>query len=161
MELNIDGTKVKLRTSDHMRGNKINLVNSFQIDYHFPQKVFEVRLSENTKIDQRTQRVVLAQVVDPQGQEPPPTDQCYITPRKSLSCVPFVVTKSVGQLSSEGNCMPVLLLNPSVNDIHLNKGMCFTKAELTPMYQRIIFANERAESITTVNCIAETKINAH
>ena len=65
-----------------------------------------------------------------------------------------MVARSVGQLSS-GNCMPVLVMNPSDTDIHLDKGICITKAELTPMYQRVIFANGNKKRIDMINMINE------
>ena len=66
-ELNIDGTSVKLRARDRMERNKVNIITSFQVDYHFPDKFFEIRLREKETFERRSQRLVHAQVVDPQS----------------------------------------------------------------------------------------------
>ena len=157
-KLDIDGTCVKLRMRDRMERNKINIITSFQVDYHFPNETFEVRLNQKETFERNSQRLVHVQVIDPQSQQPPPTDQCYVTTSKSLGRIPLVVARSVGQLSS-GNCMPVLVMNPSDTDIHLDKGICITKAELTPMYQRVIFANDKKKRIDMINMINEIQRN--
>ena len=67
-KLDIDGTCVDLRMRERMERNKINIITSFQVDYHFPNKTFEIRLSQKETFERKSQHLVHAQVIDPQSQ---------------------------------------------------------------------------------------------